>query len=108
MIVRTLRRISSSLLGRRSRRLDTAWRVISWREARRVPFNLVVGATGIVTSVLILLIAWQSECWLGVPVGLPDPPIPVIGAVIAFAVAANACLHGRLDHRTDRPQGLAR
>jgi hypothetical protein len=94
MLIRTLRWISSSPLGRRSRRLDTVWGVIGWWEVRRVPFNLVVGATGIVTSVLILLIAWLSERWLGIPVGLPDPPILVIVAVIAYAVAANACYTG--------------
>ena len=70
------------------------WAVVGWWEARRIPFNLIVGATGVVTACLILVVALVSERWLGIPIGLPDPPVFVIFGVIAFAVAANVCYTG--------------
>jgi len=94
MLVRTLRWLSSSRLGRRDAPLGSMWAVVGWWEARRVAFNLIVGATGVITSVLVLLIAWASERWLGIPIGLPDPPVLVILAVIAFGAAANICYAG--------------
>jgi hypothetical protein len=94
MLVRTLRRIKSSALGRRESPTLSAWQVIAWWEARRIPFNLVVGATGIVTSLVILATALVSEWLFSTPIGMPDPPIfAVIGAVV-FAVGANVCYAG--------------
>ena len=94
MLIRLLRWISSSSLGRRDRPLDTIWAVIGWWEARRIPFNITVGATGIVTGCLVLLVAWLSERWLGIPVGVPDPPVLVVLGVLVYGVAANVCYTG--------------
>lgn len=94
MLVRTLHWLSSSRLGRREAPLGSMWAVIGWWEARRVPFNLIVGATGVVTSSLMLLIAWAGERWLGIPIGLPDPPFLAVLGAIAFAVLANVCYAG--------------
>jgi hypothetical protein len=81
-------------MGRRDGPLKTSWAVIGWWEARRIPFNLLVGATGLVAVSAILAVAWASERTLGVPVGLPDPPFFAILGVIAFALAANVCYTG--------------
>ena len=91
MLVRTLIRIRSSALGKRHAPLESTWRIIGWWEARRIPFNLIVGATGVVTSVAILLIAAVMELFFGLPVEWPDPPIIMFFGVVFFAVAANAC-----------------
>lgn len=94
MLFRTLRWISSSSIGRRDTPLKTSWAVIGWWEARRIPFNLLVGATGFVTVVAMLAVAWASERTLGIPIGWPDPPFFAILGVIAFALAANVCYTG--------------
>ena len=94
MLFRTLRWISSSSIGRRDGPLDTSWAVIGWWEARRIPFNLLVGATGIVTAVAVVVVAWVSERLLGIPIGLPDPPVVAVLAAIAFGMAANVCYTG--------------
>ena len=94
MLIRLLRQLRSSVLGRRNAPLQSAWQIVGWWEARRIPFNLIVGATGIVTSVGILVTALISEHFLGEPIGMPDPPvIAVVGAVL-FVLGANACYTG--------------
>lgn len=94
ILVNALRWIRSSALGRRKAPAESAWQVIGWWESRRIPFNLIVGATGIVSSGAILAIALVSERLFGVPFGLPDPPIFAILGVVFFAVAANVCYTG--------------
>jgi hypothetical protein len=59
-----LRWISSSSIGRRDTLLKTSWAVIGWWEARRVPFNLLVGATGLVTGVIAFALA-ANVCYTG-------------------------------------------
>jgi hypothetical protein len=60
----------------------------------RGPFTLIVSATGIVTSVVILLTGLVSERLLGEPIGLPDPPIFAVIGVVFFVVAASVCYAG--------------
>jgi hypothetical protein len=91
MLFRALRWISTSSIGRRDTPLKTPWAVIGWWEARRVPFNLLVGTTGLVTAIAMLSVAWASERTLGIPIGLPDPPFFAILGAIAFGLAANVC-----------------
>ena len=57
--------------------------LIRWWESRRLIFNAVVGATGLVT---------MSVLAIGVflPMGIPFTELPW-GAVIAYGVAANVC-----------------
>jgi hypothetical protein len=47
-----------------------------------------------VTSAAILATGVVSELTLGVPIGLPDPPIFAIFGVVVFGVGANACYTG--------------
>jgi hypothetical protein len=61
----------------------TPFALVRWWESRRMTFNVVVGATGLVT---------MSVLAIGVflPMGIPFTELPW-GAVIAYGVAANVC-----------------
>jgi hypothetical protein len=63
------------------------WDAIRWWETRRVPFNLVVGATGIIAAAVFLLI--------GSTIVRPgedfEEPLALIGAVLLYGVMANVC-----------------
>ena len=93
-VINLLRRIRSSRLGRREIPAATAWQVIGWWEARRIPFNLIVGMAGAVSGVAILCIAVAGEIFFGVPFGMPDPPILAVAAVVVYALGANVCFAG--------------
>jgi hypothetical protein len=94
MLIRLLRQLRSSALGRRNSSLQSAWQIIGWWEARRVLFNLIVGATGVVSSIGILLTALISEQLLAEPIGMPDPPVLVVVAVVFYVLGANVCYTG--------------
>lgn len=72
----------------------TPWQVVLWWEARRLPFNLVVGVTGAVTCAVMLTIAVVCEKLIGIPIGMPDPPIVILLVIGAYAGAANLCYTG--------------
>lgn len=72
----------------------SAWSVVWWWEARRIVFNLVVGITGVVTCGLMLCAALVAEACLGKALGVPDPPIVAVFAVISYGVAANLAYTG--------------
>jgi hypothetical protein len=64
----------------------TTLSTIAWWERRRGPFNLIVGASGVVTLVFVRLIAL-------VPPGLPamKPNLAMLAAVAAYGLMANVC-----------------
>jgi hypothetical protein len=68
--------------------------VIKWWELRRIPYNLIVGLFGVFTCVITVLVAAIASEKFGEPLGLPDPPIIAVFAVIFFAVMANVCYTG--------------
>jgi hypothetical protein len=82
------------VLGRRTAPLSSVWHVIGWWEARRLVFNLVVGAAGTIACSMILVTAVISEFVFGIPVGMPDPPIFAIALAILFVAGANVCYTG--------------
>ena len=94
MLIRILRQIRSSALGRRASPLLSAWQIIGWWEARRIPFNLIVGVAGILTSVGILVTALISEHLTNEPIGMPDPPVLAVVGAVVFVLGANACYTG--------------
>ena len=57
--------------------------LIRWWESRRVTFNLVVGATGLVTLSVITVGVF-------LPMGIPLAELPW-RAVLAYGIAANIC-----------------
>lgn len=93
-LINLLRRLRSSRLGRREIPAATAWQVIGWWEARRIPFNVIVGMAGAASGVAILCIAVAGEIFFGVPFGMPDPPIFAVAAVIVYVLGANVCFAG--------------
>lgn len=93
-LVNSARRLTSLRFFSRDEPLRSAWQVIGWWEARRVPYNLIVGATGVATSVIILVSGLVAETYLGEPIGMPDPPIFAVFAVLFYAIMANLCFTG--------------
>lgn len=93
-IVTLLQRLRVSRLGRRERPASSAWQVIGWWEARRIPFNLIVGVAGVASGTALLGMGLVSELLFDVPMGIPDPPILAIAAIVFYAVAANVCFTG--------------
>jgi hypothetical protein len=73
---------------------DGVWNVICWWEARRLPYNMIVGLAGALSGLLILGNAFVTERVLGEPIGLSDPPVFAVIAVIAYGVMANVCFTG--------------
>jgi hypothetical protein len=48
--------------------------VIRWWEGRRLYFNSVVGFTGVITCVLLIICAFTADSIVGEPIGMPDGP----------------------------------
>jgi hypothetical protein len=72
----------------------SAFEIIKWWEVRRIPYNLVVGAAGIFTCGVTVLVEVVASEKFGEPLGLPDPPIFALFAVIAYGIGANVCFTG--------------
>ena len=69
-------------------------RVILWWEYRRLPYNVIVGATGLLTTTAMITTAYVCSSGGGEPIGLPDPPILLPLGIIAFGVLANVFYTG--------------
>lgn len=90
-----LQNLRDSPLGKREPgSVQSAGDVLRWWEIRRIAFNLIVGATGIGTCILCLLIALVAEAMLDVPIGIPDPPIIAVLGIITYGIMANVCYTG--------------
>ena len=87
-------RLRGSLLCRRDTPITSAWAAIGWWEARRIPFNLIVGSAGILTSIVLGTVGLASWFLLDRDFGLPDPPLFAVFAVIIYGLAANLCFTG--------------
>ncbi len=94
MIIHALQRLRESKLVRRDGPLTTMWQVVGWWEARRLIFNMVVGACGVATCLTVLLMAVIGQSVFGIPVGLPDPPIFALIGIILYGIMANICYTG--------------
>jgi hypothetical protein len=70
------------------------WQTIGWWEVRRVPYNLLVGAAGVITCAVCFITALVCEHFLGDPIGLPDPPAFAFLGIAAYGVMANICYTG--------------
>ncbi len=94
MIIQALQSLRESKLVRRDGPLTTMWQVIGWWEARRLIFNIVVGACGIATCLTVLFMGVIGESVFGIPAGLPDPPIFALIAIVLYGIMANICYSG--------------
>jgi hypothetical protein len=79
--------------ARSSNPTDT-WHTIAWWEARRIPYNLIVGMTGVLSGALCFVTGMLCEHFLGDPIGIPDPPYFALLAVAAYGLMANLCYTG--------------
>ena len=72
--------------------------IIKWWEARRIPYNLIVGATGVLTLVVLIAIWAISEQMFANPVEFQDDPpfglLFYIFPVPAYGIGANVCFTG--------------
>jgi hypothetical protein len=68
--------------------------VVAWWEVRRLPFNLIVGATGALTLSVFFSVAFTCQHSRGIALGLPNPPLLVLIAVAAYWIVANVCYTG--------------
>jgi hypothetical protein len=83
-----------SKLASRDHSPVTSWDRIGWWEARRVPYNLIVGCAGMITCTFAVVAAVAADILFTKDFGLPDPPIFGILIVVLYAVAANVCYTG--------------
>lgn len=89
-----LQRLVSSRFFSRNVTNPGVWQTIGWWEVRRVPYNLLVGAAGVITCAVCFVTALVCEHFLGDPIGLPDPPIFAFFGILAYGIMANVCYTG--------------
>lgn len=68
--------------------------IIGWWEARRVPYNAIVGVAGFVSSVVMITVGFTCERHGGAPIGLPGSPVFAIAGVLIYGIMANVCYTG--------------
>jgi hypothetical protein len=94
MFYKALEVLTRWSLFRRARPSERNWDVIAWWESRRIPYNLIVGATGIASAIIMLITGLVTEHFIGEAIGVPSSPFLVIPAVAVYAVMANICFTG--------------
>jgi len=72
----------------------SAVEIIRWWEGRRPFFNLVVGVTGILTCITLLICAFVSEPIVGEAIGLPDGPLLGLFGIVFYGILANVFYTG--------------
>jgi hypothetical protein len=75
----------------RPEQVASFFEIIKQWELRRIPYNAIVGATGILTLAVLVIVASIATEKFGEPLGLPDPPIIAVFAVFAYGAGANIC-----------------
>jgi hypothetical protein len=86
---RLVSRIRASSFCQRDTPISTAWQAIGWWETRRVAFNLIIGSAGAISSVLVGVVGLGSYFLFDSDVGVPDPPLFALFAVVIYAIMAN-------------------
>jgi hypothetical protein len=89
-----LDRVRRSLLCERAVPISSALQAIGWWEARRVPFNLIVGSAGVVTTAVLSVISLGAYLLFDSDFGFPDPPLFALFGVIIYAIVVNICYTG--------------
>ncbi len=87
-----LARLKASILCRRDIPINSNWGAIGWWEARRVPFNLIVGSAGILSCVVIGVIGLGSYFLFHGELPLPSG-LSVL-AIFLYGAIANLCFTG--------------
>jgi ABC-type branched-subunit amino acid transport system permease subunit len=86
--------VSGSLLCERNSPMVSARQAIGWWEARRVPFNLIVGSAGIVSVAVVSVVGLGAYFLFNSDFGLPDPPLFAVFGVIFYALVVNILYTG--------------
>jgi len=94
-IIAAMRRLRNLSFFRRDSSITSARAAIGWWEARRIPYNLIVGIAGIVTCIVIAMIGMGSYFLFNSDFGLPGSPLLAIFGIIIYGVLANFCYTGR-------------
>lgn len=94
MLYKTLEALTRRPLFRRERPPERARDVVVWWESRRIPFNLIVGAAGIASALVMLLMGLVTENVVVGAIDAQGSPIFAIVAVIFYGIAANICFTG--------------
>lgn len=94
MIVDALRKLVHLPLLSRPRPPVRSWDIISWWESRRLIYNVLVGAAGVTSVIIILMTGYVTEHMTGEAIGIPDPSFLAIIAVILYGLMANVCFTG--------------
>lgn len=71
--------------------VNSARDAIGWWEARRIPFNLIVGSAGIFTCIVVGIVALGSEVLFHREFGLPNPPLFALMGIVIYGILANVC-----------------
>lgn len=87
-------RLRASVLCRRDVSPASAWQVIGWWEARRIPFNLIVGIAGLVSCIVIGVVGVGSFFLLGNDLGSLGSPLASLFIVFIYGIAANVFFTG--------------
>ena len=91
-MVAIFQKITTLRLFQRAEHLETPRQIVLWWERRRLLFNLIVGATGILTCTLLLVGEMLAEKKFG-DVEAGSPILAVFG-VFAYGIMANICYTG--------------
>ena len=86
-----LKNLNSSILFSRKKPAASAKDVIAWWESRRVSYNLLVGAAGIFSCMIVAVDVAATRYLWRAEGGLPDPPIFLLFGILGYGIAANLC-----------------
>jgi len=85
------------LTWRTFRRRDDVTRplaIIAWWELRRIPYNVAVGLTGMLTITAVEWLVESEAAWRHQPVDPDWPPTAAMVGVILYGLMANVCFTG--------------
>jgi hypothetical protein len=89
-----LRSLKPSILFTREKPAASAKEVVGWWEARRPIYNLLVGAAGIFSCMVVAIDVFASRYLHYGSTSLPDPPFFVFLGIFFYGLAANLCYTG--------------
>ncbi len=87
-----LDRLLGATLFHRDVEATGPWQTLGWWEARRAPFNLIVGIAGIATVATGTVAMGVANAFLETPVHRPDPPLFFF--TLLYAIVANVFYTG--------------
>jgi hypothetical protein len=87
-------RVSSWRLFSQRPPVESFLQILKWWEIRRIAYNTIVGAAGLLTCATFLGLATVASSIFNEPIEFPDPPLFAVFAVLLYGIAANVCYTG--------------